>query len=96
MNLADKNVLSGEPKRLGSEVCDARHIRALDTLVPAAKTPVTRTDQNRMLRDVLALLEQRRGMLHWPRPGIMSRMVRYKIEKTGVDYDRFFKRKTRR
>jgi Nif-specific regulatory protein len=28
--------------------------------------------------------------------GITSRMVRYKIEKLGVDYDRFFKRKTRR
>jgi Nif-specific regulatory protein len=28
--------------------------------------------------------------------GITGRMVRYKIEKLGVDYDRFFKRKSRR
>jgi Nif-specific regulatory protein len=48
----------------GLGVCDARHIRDLDTLELVAKTLATRTDQNRMLRDVLALLEQRRGMLH--------------------------------
>ena len=61
----DKNVLGCGPKCSGSELCDARHIRDLDTLALVAKTLVTRTDdQTRMLRDVLALLEQRRGMLH--------------------------------
>jgi Nif-specific regulatory protein len=60
----DKNVSCSEAKCPGSELCDARHIRDLDTLALVAKTLVTRVDQTRMLRDVLALLEQRRGMLH--------------------------------
>lgn len=48
----------------GPRLCDERHIHDLDTLALVAKTLATRTDQNRMLRDVLALLEQRREMLH--------------------------------
>jgi Nif-specific regulatory protein len=64
MNLDNKNVVDMAEVCPGSGVCDARHIRDLDTLALVAKTLATRTDQNRMLRDVLALLEQRRGMLH--------------------------------
>lgn len=59
-----KNGLPAREACPGLGVCDARHIRDLDTLALVAKTLATRTDQNRMLRDVLALLEQRRGMLH--------------------------------
>ncbi len=47
----------------GSGICDERHIRDLDTLGLVAKTLATRTSQKKMLRDVLKLLEQRRGML---------------------------------
>jgi Nif-specific regulatory protein len=45
-------------------LCDARHIRDLDTLAMVAHTLATQQDQHKMLRDVLRLLEQRRGMLH--------------------------------
>jgi len=64
MTFINKNVFQEMGGCLGPGVCDARHIRDLDTLALVAKTLTTRTDQNRMLRDVLALLEQRRGMLH--------------------------------
>jgi len=64
MSIKDKNVVELGAVCPRSELCDARHIRDLDTLALVAKTLATRTDQNRMLRDVLALLEQRRGMLH--------------------------------
>lgn len=45
-------------------VCDARHRRDLDLLGLVAKALATRTDQARMLRDVLVLLERHRGLLH--------------------------------
>ena len=48
----------------GGGVCDERHIRDLDTLGMVAKTLATKTAQHKMLRDVLKLLEKRRGMLH--------------------------------
>lgn len=64
MDIKDKNVLPDKGVYCGTALCDARHIRDLDTLALVAKTLATRTDQNRMLRDVLALLEQRRDMLH--------------------------------
>lgn len=64
MNFIDKNVHKNDLICPGSGVCDARHICDLDTLALVAKTLATRTDQNRMLRDVLSLLEQRQGMLH--------------------------------
>jgi len=60
----DKNVFINGAECCGSSLCDARHIRDLDTLALVAGTLATHTDQNRMLRDVLALLEQRRGMIH--------------------------------
>ena len=44
--------------------CDERHIRDLQTLALVAEKLARRTDQEVMLRDVLRLLEQRRGMLH--------------------------------
>jgi Nif-specific regulatory protein len=58
----DRNVSS--PATHAFERGDDRHKRDLDTLALVAKTLATRTEQDRMLRDVLALLEQRRGMLH--------------------------------
>ncbi len=48
----------------GTALCDARHRRDLDMLGHVAKALATRTDQARMLRDVLALLERHRGLLH--------------------------------
>jgi len=64
MDLPNKNVAKQDPRCSGAEVCDARHIHDLDTLGLVAKTLATRVDQNRMFRDVLAILEQRRGMIH--------------------------------
>ena len=64
MSMTDKSVFHAGSQCSGSELCDARHIHDLDTLALVAKTLATRVDQNRMLRDVLTLLEQRRGMLH--------------------------------
>lgn len=125
MTTTNKDVSESGKSCPGSFVCDARHIRDLDTLAMVAKTLATRTDQQKMLCAVLKLLEQRRGMIHCAimlltpagkelmleaestgdaddevtcrrGEGITGRMVRYKIEKLGVDYDRFFKRKSRR
>jgi Nif-specific regulatory protein len=62
--MTDKSVNLSDESCTGVAQCDARHIRDLDTLALVAQTLATRTDQNRMLRDALALLEKRRGMLH--------------------------------
>ncbi|MGE4489904.1 MAG: sigma-54 interaction domain-containing protein [Kiritimatiellales bacterium] len=59
-----KDVFHGQASCPGPSLCDARHIRDLDTLALIAKTLATRTDQHRMLRDVLGLLGRRRGMIH--------------------------------
>ena len=64
MKINNKDVCIDVCGRSEAAVCDARHIRDLDIIAQVAKTLTTRTDQNRMLRDVLALLEQRRGMIH--------------------------------
>jgi len=45
-------------------VCDARHIRDPEALSLVAMMPATKSDPHQMLRDVLSLLERRRGMLH--------------------------------
>ena len=63
MNYSNKDVDSGL-RCNGSGICDKRHIRDLDTLGMVANTLATQTAQHKMLRDVLKLLEQRRGMLH--------------------------------
>jgi Nif-specific regulatory protein len=60
----DKDDCFGDGTCRANALCDARHIHDLETLALVARTLATRVDQNRMLRDVLALLEQRRGMLH--------------------------------
>jgi Nif-specific regulatory protein len=44
--------------------CDERHIRDLQTLALVADKLARRTDQEEMLREVLRMLEMRRGMLH--------------------------------
>lgn len=64
MNDYNKNVNSFSLRCNGSGICDERHIRDLDTLGMVAKTLATQTAQHKMLRDVLKLLESRRGMLH--------------------------------
>jgi len=60
----NKDVEKTHSRCSGSGVCDERHIRDLDTLSLVAMTLATKTAQNKMLRDVLKLLEQRRGMIH--------------------------------
>jgi Nif-specific regulatory protein len=64
MDLNNKDVGSLGVHCNSSGICDERHIRDLDTLALVAETLATKTDQHQMLRDVLKLLEQRRGMLH--------------------------------
>ena len=64
MDYNNKDVGDSEVRCPGKGFCDERHIRDLDTLTLVAQTLATKTAQNKMLRDVLKLLEQRRGMLH--------------------------------
>jgi len=63
MYLSNKNVEKTGIRCNGSGICDERHIRDLDTLSLVAGTLATQTAQNKMLRNVLKLLEKRRGML---------------------------------
>lgn len=64
MDFNDKDVSLSAESCFGPGICDARHIKDLDTLGMVAQTLATKTDQHKMLRDVLKLLEQRRGMIH--------------------------------
>lgn len=64
MTTGDNNVRRGSLTCPSSGICDARHMRDLDTLAMVAKTLERKSDQHQMLRNVLTLLEQRRGMLH--------------------------------
>lgn len=66
MNKHDKTVcIAGDRSGCNvGRICDERHIRDLNTLGLVADVLATRTDQHAMLRDVLKLLEQRRGMIH--------------------------------
>ena len=64
MNERDKIVGGLSDMCNGSGICDRRHIRDLDTLGMVAQTLATRTSQRKMLRDVLGLLEERRGLRH--------------------------------
>ena len=64
MNCEDKNgeCFTSACKSQGS--CDERHIRDLQTLAFVAEALARRTKQDTVLREVLRLLEKRRGMLH--------------------------------
>lgn len=64
MDFNDKDVGGSGVRCNGGGICDERHIRDLDTLAVVAQTLATKTVQHKMLRDVLKLLEKRRGMLH--------------------------------
>lgn len=64
MNNVDKNSSETALVCNGAGFCDQRHIQDLATLEMVAQTLAAKRSQNAMLRDVLKLLEQRRGMLH--------------------------------